>query len=234
MVVPLRSQARLWHSLLHWAYSALLRSTIHNGRLAAPNGLQRSLVHWTSASPVPRTARGEAPSHRARASCCSSVSFAASIPQFAMVVPLRSQVRLRLSLAHWAYYGLFPPLAAAFVRPLCEKGAFWLVAQPYEVALPKSLLFPEGKREVSRRSRDGGIVQTTAQERLLFFTDSQISAAARAHWATSQSAPVRGRTARYAGGGNRARSGCNGAACARFHPIRCPGGNRPAWRSPPD
>ena len=128
-----------------------LRSSIHNGRLAAPNGLQRSLVHWTSASPVSRTARGEAPSHRARASCCSSVSFAASIPQFAMVVSMRSQVRLRLSLAHWAYYGLFPPLAAAFVRPLCEKGAFWEVAQPYEVALPKSLLFPEGKREVSRR-----------------------------------------------------------------------------------
>ena len=156
--------------------------------------------------------------------------------------------------------------------PFGERGAFWEVAQPYEVALPKSLLFPEGKRgarrpravretgrskpsetgniasalcarseatmlncgTVSRRSRDGGIVQTTAQERLLFFTDSQISAAARAHWATSRSAPARGRTARYAGGGNRARSGCNGVACARFHPIRCPGGNRPAWRSPPD
>ena len=53
----------------HWAYYALFRSTIHNGRLAAPNGLQCSLVHWTSASPVSRTARGEAPSHRARASC---------------------------------------------------------------------------------------------------------------------------------------------------------------------
>ena len=37
-------------------------STIHNGRLAAPNGLQRSLVHWTFASPVSRTACGEAPS----------------------------------------------------------------------------------------------------------------------------------------------------------------------------
>ena len=34
-----------------------------------------------------------------------------------MVVPLRSQARLWLSLLHWAYYGLFPPLAAAFVRP---------------------------------------------------------------------------------------------------------------------
>ena len=29
----------------------------------------------------------------------------------------RSQARLWLSLLHWAYYGLFPPLAAAFVRP---------------------------------------------------------------------------------------------------------------------
>ena len=38
-------------------------------------------------------------------------------PQFSMVVPLRSQARLWLSLLHWAYYGLFPPLAAAFVRP---------------------------------------------------------------------------------------------------------------------
>ena len=35
-----------------------------------------------------------------------------------MVAPLRSQARLRLSLAYWAYYGLLPPLAAAFVRPL--------------------------------------------------------------------------------------------------------------------
>ena len=38
-------------------------------------------------------------------------------PQFSMVVPLRSQARLWLSLLHWAYYGLFPPLAAASVRP---------------------------------------------------------------------------------------------------------------------
>ena len=53
--------------------------------------------------------------------------------------------------------------------PFGERGAFWEVAQPYEVALPKSLLFPEGKREVSRRSRDGGIVQTTAQETFAVF-----------------------------------------------------------------
>ena len=52
--------------------------------------------------------------HRARASCAPRHCH----PQFAMVVPLRSQVRLRRSLAHWAYYGLLPPQAAAFVRPL--------------------------------------------------------------------------------------------------------------------
>ena len=38
-------------------------------------------------------------------------------PQFSMVVPLRSQARLWHSLLHWAYFGLFPPLAVAFVRP---------------------------------------------------------------------------------------------------------------------
>ena len=135
-------------------------------------------------------------------------------------------------------------------RALCERrrpeGLEWRAhgakhsAQPRNTAQAKRSAVRTQRgdhvelRTVSRRSRDGGIVQTTAQEHLLFFTDSQISAAARAHWATSRSAPARGRTARYAGGGNRARSGCNGAACARFHPIRCPGGNRPAWRSPPD
>ena len=46
-----------------------------------------------------------------------SVSFADSIPQFSMVVPLRSQARLRHSLLHWAYFGLFRALRAAFVRP---------------------------------------------------------------------------------------------------------------------
>ena len=189
-----------------------------------------------------------------------------------MVAPRRSQVRVRRSLAHWAYFALLRAQRARVVRPLGLRGSLLDSATTAGSCPAKSLLFPEGKRgarrpppvaetgrskpsetgniasalcarseatmlncgTVSRRSRDGGIVQTTAQERLLFFTDSQISAAARAHWATSRSAPVRGRTARYAGGGNRARSGCNGAACARFHPIRCPGGNRPAWRSPPD
>ena len=35
--------------------------------------LQVSFAHWTSASPVSRTARGEAPSHWARASCAPVV-----------------------------------------------------------------------------------------------------------------------------------------------------------------
>ena len=45
--------------------------------------LQVSFAHWTSASPVSRTARGEAPSHWARASCAPRHCH----PQFAMVVP---------------------------------------------------------------------------------------------------------------------------------------------------
>ena len=40
-----------------------------------------------------------------------------AVPQFSMVVPLRSQARLRHSLLHWAYFGLFRALRAAFVRP---------------------------------------------------------------------------------------------------------------------
>ena len=76
---------------------------------------------------------------------------AGSVPQFTMVVPLRSQVRLRLSLVHWAYFALLRAQRARFVRPLWKRGAFWIVALPYEAALAKSLLFPEGKREVARR-----------------------------------------------------------------------------------
>ena len=52
--------------------------------------LQVSFAHWTSASPVSRTARGEAPSHWARASCAPRHCR----PQFAMVVPRRAQSAL--------------------------------------------------------------------------------------------------------------------------------------------
>ena len=84
-----------------------------------------------------------------------------------MVVPLRSQARLWHSLFHWAYFGLFPPLAAAFVRPsplhpfggfddyglfralraafvrpfsLREKGGFWAVLLHTVAPLSKRLL----------------------------------------------------------------------------------------------
>ena len=51
-----------------------------------------------------------------------------------------------------------PRLAASVLGLLySNRGAFWVVALSLEAALSKSLLFPEGKREVARRSRDGGI-----------------------------------------------------------------------------
>ena len=48
-------------------------------------------------------------------------------PQFSMVVPLRSQARLRHSLLHWAYFGLFRALRAAFVRPTGCAVSFALI-----------------------------------------------------------------------------------------------------------
>ena len=68
--------------------------------------LQVSFAHWTSASPVSRTARGEAPSHRRRPSCASSIrNGRPAAPD-----------GLQFSFAHWAYFGLFRALRAAFVR----------------------------------------------------------------------------------------------------------------------
>ena len=59
-------------------------------------------------------------------------------PQFSMVVPLRSQAHLRNSLLHWAYYGLFRALRAAFVRPRRTRRRGRLKC---ERALPLSLVF---------------------------------------------------------------------------------------------
>ena len=75
-----------------------------------------------------------------------------TVPQFSMVVPLRSQARLWHSLLHWAYYGLFPPLAAAFVRPfsLREKGGFWTAQLPAIVPLPKRLPCVRGTKEAAQ------------------------------------------------------------------------------------
>ena len=52
--------------------------------------------------------------HRARASCAPRGS-----SRFAAFDARRA--RLRYSLPYWAYYGLHPPQAAAFVRPFCQS-----------------------------------------------------------------------------------------------------------------
>src|SRR5699024_3367644 len=63
------------------------------------------------------------------------------------------KAHLRCSLFHWAYYGLFPPLAAAFVRPffLREKGGFWMVLLHAIVPLPKRLPFRKKGAHGGRR-----------------------------------------------------------------------------------
>ena len=84
MVVPLRSQARLWHSLLHWAYSALFRA--QRARFVRPS---------------PSPARCSVPAHFV---CSALQPFGPSPfckhlhPQFAIVDLHRSQARLQLSL----------------------------------------------------------------------------------------------------------------------------------------
>ena len=57
------------------------------------------------------------------------------------------RARLRYSLPYWAYFGLFPPQAAAFVRPfsLREKGGFWAGLLHTVVPLTKRLPFPKGE-----------------------------------------------------------------------------------------
>ena len=85
-----------------------------------------------------------------------SVSFAASIPQFSMVVPLRSQARLWHSLLHWAYFALLRAQRARFVRPLWNQGEpFGKWHNRRKQHYPKASLWHQ--REVARRSRDGGI-----------------------------------------------------------------------------
>ena len=56
--------------------------------------------------------------------------------------------RLRCSLLHWAYFALFRPQGARFVRPfsLREKGGFWIGLLHTVVPLPKRLpLAPKGR-----------------------------------------------------------------------------------------
>ena len=116
-------------------------SSIQHGRSTA---LTSSLVALPASlgllRPVSRTARGlRAPRRRRpsvpalRTACARASSrFAAfngqrpgrecifpfrTVPQFSMVVPLRSQARLWHSLLHWAYSALFRAQRARFVRP---------------------------------------------------------------------------------------------------------------------
>ena len=57
-----------------------------------------------------------------------------------------------------------------FVRLLCERGAFWEAAPPYEVALPKSLpLVPkgahEGRAQCAKQAAVSPMKQGASQER---------------------------------------------------------------------
>ena len=140
MVVPLRSQARLWHSLLHWAYFGLFRAQ----RAAFVRPAYGSPVFRRCAPPSPSAARCSGAADAFWACPRASSRFAAFdcalrvlappaasrppmaatgtgmhfYPQFAIVDPRRTQSVLVALVAHWAYFGLFPPQAAASVRIL--------------------------------------------------------------------------------------------------------------------
>ena len=60
--------------------------------------------------------------------------------------------RLRCSLLHWAYFALFRPQGARFVRPfsLREKGGFWTAQLPAIVPLPKRLPCVRGTKEAAQ------------------------------------------------------------------------------------
>ena len=57
----------------------------------------------------------------------------------------------RLFRPHWAYFALLRAQRARFVRPLGLKGSLLDSATTAGSCPAKSLLFPEGKREVARR-----------------------------------------------------------------------------------
>ena len=164
------SRQSLPHSLLTFYLQAPSRltpchhSTIRNGRPAAPSGLQcsrLSVQHGRSASFASSLAALPASlgSSAAIAATGCAASFAligltsrCFVPQFAIVALLR--YRLQVSFAHWTSAspvsrtarGEAPShWARASCAPLLARGAFWVVAQPYEVALSKSLpLAPKG------------------------------------------------------------------------------------------
>ena len=109
-------KAHLRCFLLHWAHRRLLQP------LAAPP-LSPSLGLLR---PVSRTARGLRAPHRLRR---------LFRPHWTSASPVSRTARGEAP-SHWA---------RASCAPLLARGAFWVVAQPYEVALPKSLpLAPKG------------------------------------------------------------------------------------------
>ena len=133
MVAPHRSQAHSRRSLLHWAHRRLLQP------LAAPP-LSPSLGLLRAASPTGRALRAPRHCHPQFAMVRSAAltSSLAALPPLSSAWSLRIVRKLtrgapcftglidgycshwlrRLFRPHWAYYGLFPPQAAAFVRPL--------------------------------------------------------------------------------------------------------------------
>ena len=133
MVAPHRSQAHSRRSLLHWAHRRLLQP------LAAPP-LSPSLGLLRAASPTGRALRAPPPlpSSIRNGRSAALTSSLAALPPLSSAWSLRIVRKLtrgapcftglidgycshwlrRLFRPHWAYYGLFPPQAAAFVRPL--------------------------------------------------------------------------------------------------------------------
>ena len=62
------------------------------------------------------------------------------------------KAHLRCSLFHWAYFALFRPQGARFVRPFAQ-GRLWGRAAPYGVPLTKRLPFHKG--ELSAKLTEG-------------------------------------------------------------------------------
>ena len=122
------SQAHSRLSLLHWAHRRLLHPQFAMVVLLRPTACSTPLLIGLTTACF---------AHCARPSCAPPAA-----------PPLSPSLGLLRAAS---------PTGRALRAPPLHKGAFWKVAPPQEVALPKSLLFPEGKREVARRSRDGGI-----------------------------------------------------------------------------
>ena len=93
-------------SLRHGCAAPPFHSSTWSPRFVRKAHLRCSLFHWGLRTGL----RFAGPVFRG----CGALR---AVPQFSMVVPLRSQARLRHSLLHWAYYGLFRALRAASVRP---------------------------------------------------------------------------------------------------------------------